>query len=262
MTLPGLRYNKNLYANRSVAVQGIDRPNTQRLTAAISLVPQGVRSVLDVGCGTGYLQAASEGRFQVIGCDVDRSLLRNSGGPRVEAMSERLPFADGSFDLVAALELFEHLDDTCLGATCNEIVRVSRRYVLISVPNQEQIERLFWRCGSCGEVFHIYGHVRSFDTKSLCETFPQARPVTFHLIPNRVRRFHPALLRLRQKGFHTYTYDRNAVCPRCGVRGFKRSARQLVLQKLFGLANRCLPGTMGDEGWIVGLFRKDSEVLG
>ena len=46
---------------------------------------------------------------------------------------ERLPFPDDSFDCVLCLDVLEHLDN--LHEVFDQLCRVSRRYVLISLPN-------------------------------------------------------------------------------------------------------------------------------
>ena len=46
---------------------------------------------------------------------------------------ERLPFDDASFDAVLCSEVLEHLDN--LHAMFGELTRVSRRWILISLPN-------------------------------------------------------------------------------------------------------------------------------
>jgi 2-polyprenyl-3-methyl-5-hydroxy-6-metoxy-1,4-benzoquinol methylase len=46
----------------------------------------------------------------------------------------RLSDADNAYDLVIASEVLEHLEDPA--AALSEIVRTSRRYVLLSVPNE------------------------------------------------------------------------------------------------------------------------------
>tara|TARA_B100001248_G_scaffold251101_1_gene225847 strand:- start:67 stop:723 length:657 start_codon:yes stop_codon:yes gene_type:complete len=46
---------------------------------------------------------------------------------------ERLPFEDKNFDVVLALDVLEHLEN--LHFILNEILRVSKKYVIISLPN-------------------------------------------------------------------------------------------------------------------------------
>jgi SAM-dependent methyltransferase len=46
---------------------------------------------------------------------------------------EQLPFADRSFDCVVCCEVLEHLDN--LYFIFSELVRVTRRYLIISLPN-------------------------------------------------------------------------------------------------------------------------------
>jgi SAM-dependent methyltransferase len=45
----------------------------------------------------------------------------------------RLPFEDGQFDIVLCIEVLEHLDN--LHTVFSEIVRVARKYTLVSLPN-------------------------------------------------------------------------------------------------------------------------------
>jgi len=45
-----------------------------------------------------------------------------------------LPYKDNAFDLVLCTEVLEHLDDPQKGL--KELVRVSKKYLVISVPNE------------------------------------------------------------------------------------------------------------------------------
>jgi 2-polyprenyl-3-methyl-5-hydroxy-6-metoxy-1,4-benzoquinol methylase len=76
-----------------------------------------------------------------------------------QADATALPFADGAFEVVTALELLEHIPD--VGRAVQEIVRVARRQVVVSVPShaddnpehlhllrEGDLERLFLAAGA------------------------------------------------------------------------------------------------------------------
>ncbi len=70
---------------------------------------------LDVGCAYGYLiEEAEELGIRAVGADISTYALRQYAPVRdrlVQAQAERLPFADGSMDVVSAFDLLEHLED-------------------------------------------------------------------------------------------------------------------------------------------------------
>lgn len=99
-----------------------------------------VTRVLEVGCGEGEVAARLAGRFShVAALDLPDAGLREHWQRRPEADfvhgdAERLPFPDGAFDLVVAVEVLEHLRDPHAGLA--EITRVSRRHLILSVPRE------------------------------------------------------------------------------------------------------------------------------
>lgn len=105
------------------------------------LVPLEVDRILEAGCGEGHLAArlARWKRRPVVGIDLDPAIFERSGPdePSRQLLAQsvyRLGFASRSFDLVVAAEVLEHLDEPLRGL--DEIARVSRRYVLLSVPRE------------------------------------------------------------------------------------------------------------------------------
>jgi SAM-dependent methyltransferase len=104
----------------------------------------GPASVLDVGCGEGVLTeqwAERLGDGRVVGIDLDDPKLRAEWDTRrrgnLEFRAEdatSLSFADDEFDLVAAIEVLEHLPDP--EATMAEMARVARSRLLVSVPRE------------------------------------------------------------------------------------------------------------------------------
>ncbi len=95
-------------------------------------------SVLDVGCSEGYFSQLLRDHFgaEVWGVDLSTVALAKAhekyGLPVAAADAKRLPFADGSFDLVYSTEVIEHVLDPHLMVA--ELRRVSRGAVLVTTP--------------------------------------------------------------------------------------------------------------------------------
>jgi 2-polyprenyl-3-methyl-5-hydroxy-6-metoxy-1,4-benzoquinol methylase len=103
------------------------------------------RSLLDVGCGEGVLTerwAARDIGCEIVGVDLPDPALAANWASRAQrpnlhfaAMeAETLAFADGSFELVAAIEVLEHVADP--RDALAEMARVAARWLLVSVPSE------------------------------------------------------------------------------------------------------------------------------
>ena len=102
------------------------------------------QSLLDVGCGEAvltYQWAARLGDRRVVGIDLDDPLLhaeweqRQAPNLTYQVMkAENLPFADGEFDVAAAIEVLEHVPDPA--HTVAEMARVASGHLLVSVPRE------------------------------------------------------------------------------------------------------------------------------
>jgi demethylmenaquinone methyltransferase/2-methoxy-6-polyprenyl-1,4-benzoquinol methylase len=129
------------------------------LVAAVD--PRPGERALDVACGTGMvtLAVAQRGVAEVIGLDQSQDMLggarrklaaRPDLAPRVRFVpgeAERLPFAEGEFDVLTFTYLLRYVDDRA--ATLRELVRVLRPggrigMVEFGVPSQPGL-RALWR---------------------------------------------------------------------------------------------------------------------
>jgi 2-polyprenyl-3-methyl-5-hydroxy-6-metoxy-1,4-benzoquinol methylase len=101
-----------------------------------------INSILDAGCGEGFtlefLQNQKIGNvyegidFLKTAIDIGRKV-----HPKVKLMQAsiyELPYKNDSFDVILCTEVLEHLDHP--KDALNELFRVSKKYVLLSVPNE------------------------------------------------------------------------------------------------------------------------------
>lgn len=94
----------------------------------------GVRTLLDVGAGSGFSSAHYPPSVSVVACDfADGMLATNPVRDRVRTLARRLPFADRRFDVATCWELLHHADDPV--AVVREMLRVSRR-IIVFEPNR------------------------------------------------------------------------------------------------------------------------------
>jgi 2-polyprenyl-3-methyl-5-hydroxy-6-metoxy-1,4-benzoquinol methylase len=134
------------------------------------------QSVLDVGCGEGVLThrwASEIAPRRVVGIDLDDQLLAAEWAKRqapnltyIAQRAERLPFADGEFDLTTAIEVLEHVPDPA--HTLAEMARCAARHVLVSVPREP-----LWRAVNMArgaywpQLGNTPGHVNHFSKSAI-----------------------------------------------------------------------------------------------
>ncbi|MEE9219301.1 MAG: class I SAM-dependent methyltransferase [Acidobacteriota bacterium] len=103
------------------------RDRRERAAYAAAHFPEALQGrVLDVGCGERHVAEFVRGAY--VGLD-----RRSPADVRSDLERDRLPFEDASFDAVLCLDVLEHMDAP--HALCSEMARVSRRWVLLSLPN-------------------------------------------------------------------------------------------------------------------------------
>jgi len=105
-------------------------------------------SIFDGGCGEGFILNTLNKARPVRSCyalDLDINEVKDASvnlpfcDVRQGSLYE-IPFKDDSFDLVICSEVLEHLEDP--GRGLHELHRVSRKYVILSVPREPVWRRL------------------------------------------------------------------------------------------------------------------------
>jgi glycosyltransferase involved in cell wall biosynthesis/SAM-dependent methyltransferase len=137
----------------------------------IALLPENVDSILDVGCGNGYISNALAGRYTVVGVDISAVALRHLKVPGCLASVAQLPCANDAFDLVIASEVIEHLPPGEFDVALHEIQRVARRYIITSVPFAEDLTAGRRYSVEVGALRHMNDHMRSFDLPTMMSLY-------------------------------------------------------------------------------------------
>lgn len=161
---------------QNAAVESFDAARP-RLEFLVRDVARRVRvpspAVLNIGIGNGHFERQAHDRgWQVHSLDPDPSAVHKLQGVGVQATVgyiERMPFANGQFDAVVASEVLEHLSDEQRDQGLREIARVlkPKGWFLGTVPYNEDLKAGEVVCPGCGEIFHRWGHHKSFTVESL-----------------------------------------------------------------------------------------------
>lgn len=208
-----------------------DTGNRRRMVATAGLVPTGCTSILDVGCGNGVFGALLlelRPEINLIGVDRSHMALKYAKFETKLGSSEKLPFPDKSFDCVTCLQVVEHLPWGAYQSSLAELVRVSRKYVIVSVPYREKIEDNCTTCPSCRTRFNIDLHLRSFDDHAVKTLFPPGTArldsVAFPVETTRLRWIGSLRQSVRRLNEHSEHRFLSPICPVCGYSEGDRTA--------------------------------------
>jgi ubiquinone/menaquinone biosynthesis C-methylase UbiE len=180
------------------------------------------KTVLDIGSGRADFLNLIKKNHRVTGIEINKQRVdycnRILGQDCVKLgnLDERLNFEDNSFDTVVCLEVLEHLEDP--ESALKELVRVSRKRVIVTVPFNEKIQYVL--CLHCAKYTPHSGHLHSFNEEDVTSLVPSnVRIVKLELIGNSALNYFP-LLRFvfRLPIFISSIIDRvcNLILPRAG----------------------------------------------
>jgi SAM-dependent methyltransferase len=252
-----------------------DERNFERFRITASLIQSDVHSLLDAGCGNGvFVNYLSEHRKDLAIFALDRSkaaLKHVKTNPILGDVSE-LPFADNHFDCITCLEVLEHLPIEVYNKTLRELARVSKKYLIISVPYKEVLENSYNQCPSCKTIFNYELHLRNFDDNSFTGMFKGLGYKNVKVIkagPTESLRYH----RKFRKIFYPEQFLKwnSPVCPLCGYHETTRNVtnnataamapplapkKRKLISYFTGLPRLFWPKDRSFY-WIIGLFERE-----
>ena len=171
---------KEIWKQKLLRESDLSADGALRTAAAINVMESGKR-FLDVGCGEGTLATRVRERFtELYGVDIseDAVVLARQAGVIAEKINlniQPLPFPDNYFDVVASLDVIEHVFDPISFIREIHRVLVPGGYAIISTPNIRKIQRILTLIGgrfprtSYDPVGFDGGHLHYFTSKDMRE---------------------------------------------------------------------------------------------
>lgn len=208
-----------------------------------------INSIIDIGCGNGnMLSNYIDDCTNLTGADYSKTALSyvNEFAKVIYLDLEHPQIADFKrYDLVMSYDVFEHLRSDALQNAVNLIKAISEKYIVINVPNNEDLECRRAKCQHCHTVYHPYGHINSFDLNKIIELFSDKniKYITSTTL-GPIKPYHNFYL----AGFSKYILENymnidTATCPACNstITASKRgilSKFPNALNKLIGLTQK------------------------
>ena len=189
--------NKNIYEKFDWASLK-EEDLKDKIMKVLEFLPDDVETIVDVGCGNGAITNVIGKSYEVTAVDRSKKALKHLQTKTVLASADDIPLKSDSFDLVFSSELLEHLDDETFEKTVVELKRLSRKYVFITVPNDENPDKLSIRCPKCKYVYNRPNHLRSFKAKDFETLFPDYKILKTLAFGSKVRYYNPAILKLKK----------------------------------------------------------------
>lgn len=203
----------------------------ERFTILATKLPPNTGSLLDVGCGNGlflkYISRLRDRQFERL-CGVDRSnaALAFVEYQKIQCSIDSLPFLTESFDAVTCMEVLEHLPQQTYISALNELSRVAKQFIIITVPYKESIRSSLTECIMCSCHFHPNYHLRSFNEQSLALLFQNTQFFCRELfyiyrqkiIPPAFKSFVRFILLIKRSVLHQprLLMPPYTICPACG----------------------------------------------
>lgn len=235
-----------------------------RINGTLDLIPADCSSILDVGCGDGRITNRLISRYgKVCGLDISKEALKHVKSDKVLGNLDSLQFRDRAFDLLLCCEVLEHLPFGIYEKALRELERVSKKYIIITVPNDQHLESSITKCPYCGCFFNTSRHIRTFNIKTLENIFKEFKPVTLEwCVPT--ARYPGFLYSLRDavRNPSKKPYPPTAVCPQCGYSkipaqqsagpaGNHESTAMKILQQIVKVIPKKKTGV-----WLIGLYQR------
>jgi len=212
--LSEFKFTDSYYDRHWSLVESLSLQEEERIRQTISLIPEDVSSILDVGCGDGRITNCLVPRCsRVTGLERSEEALRHVKTEKILGSIDSLPFQDRSFDLVFCCEVLEHLPFTAYAKALAEIEKVATKYIIVTVPNNEDIGQALVTCPHCGCVFHPWGHLRRFRLEDMANLFDEFSVQVTRLYQPRGKVYPSFMIKIGKLLKLVPAFPADALCP-------------------------------------------------
>ncbi len=216
--------NKNYYESFDWNNANLGNKIGDKIDLIIKSIPKDVKTLVDVGCGDGTISNKLNEHFNVIATDRSLNALKFVDTKKINISADFLPIKNRSIDLVFSSEMVEHLPDEVFTKAINEMERISKKYIFLTFPNDENIKKQVTQCPVCSYKFNKSYHLRTINLNLIKQLFPNHKINLTFEYGTKIRDYNKTLNFLKHTfspstawipQFWTPNQKRSTACPKC-----------------------------------------------
>lgn len=147
-----------------------------RIAVTADLIPAEVKTLADIGCGNGLFgNYILRNKPAIDVLSIDRSEMALSFVKTNKKIGDinNIPLENSSHDCSTCLQVLEHIPVHAYQQALDELARVSKKYIIISVPYNEDLRQNATECPQCLSVFNADLHLRSYSDEAIARLFAE-----------------------------------------------------------------------------------------
>ncbi len=216
--------NKNYYENFDWNNANLSNKISDKIELIKKAIPKDVKSVVDIGCGDGTISNELKNHFNLVALDRSLNALKFVKSKKINTSADYLPLKTNSIDLVFSSEMIEHLPNEIFIKAICEMERVSKKYLFLTFPNDENIKKQVTECPKCSYKFNKSYHLRTINLELIKKIFPEYKINLTFEYGTKIRDYNKTLNSLKHKlspstawipQFWTPNQKRSTACPNC-----------------------------------------------
>ncbi len=192
-----------------------------RIGSVLEMLPADVSlRTLEIGSRDCYMtQMLAERYAQVIALDLEKPQIDMANVLAMQGNLLNLPLKDNSVNLAVCTEVLEHIPSEHLQQACDELLRVSSKYVLVGVPYKQDLRVNATYCSCCAKENPPTGHLNTFDTARLEQLFAAANvKECVYVLPGDYKTNAFTYWLYGKCKFPFGSYQQEEVCVHCGAK--------------------------------------------